>query len=166
MPQLPRPALVAARDGQQRRARRRRHELGRQQRIADEVRNDRASQQQRLAHGHLEPRGAQPLLAALEAGLERLGSVITLEQRALALELALERKDAALDRLERLIAASPQPAQLCYQRGELLESLGRTQAARESYRAGLAALDRLPPGRLRAPAFSELYARLQAAQDP
>lgn len=121
-----------------------------------------------LAHAQAFESAGRPAdaLAALEAGLERLGSVITLEQRALALELALERKEAALDRLERLIAASPQPAELCYQRGELLESMGRTQAARESYRAGLAALDRLPPGRLRAPAFTELHARLQAAQDP
>jgi tetratricopeptide (TPR) repeat protein len=118
-----------------------------------------------LAHAQELERDRRPAdaLAALEAGLRRLGSVITLERRALALELGLGRKEAALSRLDRLIAASPQPAEWCYQRGELLESLGRKQAAEESYRAGLAALARLPPGRLKTPALRELRKRLQAA---
>ena len=100
-------------------------------------------------------------LATLETGLARLGSIITLEQRALELEIDGSHDAAALRRLERLIAQSAQPADLWLRKGELLDRLGHAAEANACYRAGLAALADLPESKQSVPALRQLAQRLR-----
>lgn len=117
-----------------------------------------------LAHADLLERAGlrAQALASVQAGLARLGSIVTLEHRALALEIADGHHDAALARLERLIAHSPQPAVLWRERGRLFERLGRRSEAKRCYAAGLAALAELPPSRRNTRALRQLTAQLEA----
>lgn len=116
-----------------------------------------------LAHAELLERAGRraEALATVQAGLARLGSIVTLEQRALALEVAAGQHEAALSRLARLIEHTAQPAALWQQRGKLLAQLGRMDEAKQCYVAGLAVLARLPTNKRDTPALRELSAQLE-----
>jgi tetratricopeptide (TPR) repeat protein len=117
-----------------------------------------------LVHAELLERAGRraEALATVQAGLVRLGSIITLEQRALALEVAAGQLEAALSRLARLIEHTAQPAALWQQRGRLLAQLGRMDEAKQCYATGLAILARLSAHKRDAPALRELRAQLEA----
>jgi hypothetical protein len=101
-------------------------------------------------------------LAALALGEARLGSVVTLQRRALALEVQAGRHGAALARVERLRAASVQPAPWLLEKARILAAQGDGAGARQAARDGLDAIARLPEGRRRVPAMQELAASLRA----
>jgi tetratricopeptide (TPR) repeat protein len=108
--------------------------------------------------GHLDE-----ALGGLEEGLERLGSPVTLEVAALDLEERLGRTDAALARLDRLVASSAQPAWWLVRKGEILEQAERFEEARIAFRSAAEALERLPLARRRATAFAELGEQVRAS---
>ena len=102
-------------------------------------------------------------LAALDDGLRRLGSIVTLELAAMELELSRARYDAALARVDRLAAASARKEQWLLQRGEILERAGRPAEAREAFAAALNAVESLPAARRRTRAAEEVETRSRRA---
>ena len=102
-------------------------------------------------------------LAALDEGIRRLGSIVTLELAALELELSRARHDAALARVDRLAAASPRKEQWLVQRGEILERAGRPAEAREAFAAALKAVETLPEARRRTRAVEDVESRARSA---
>lgn len=99
------------------------------------------------------------------ACLARAGGVPALEEAALAIERAAGRHEAALARLDRLVAAGP-AAQWLAERGDLLRSLGREVEARAAYEAAVVALAALPDSRRATAAADALATRLATALDP
>ncbi|HEX9793638.1 MAG TPA: hypothetical protein VGC54_06605 [Planctomycetota bacterium] len=95
-------------------------------------------------------------LAGLDAGLERCGAVPALLFEAIELEAALGRRDAALARVDALLATAPKSAEPHARRAALCEQFGRLDDAAGAWRACLAALDALPERRANAPAARRL----------
>lgn len=98
----------------------------------------------------------------LRNGIEKLGSIASLETAALDIEIKLKQNDDALTRLDRLIAAANRPEAWLERRGDLLTSLTRTADARESYDRALKAIESLPPARRGDKSTRERAARLAA----
>jgi tetratricopeptide (TPR) repeat protein len=88
-----------------------------------------------------EPRAA---LRALDGGMARVGRVASLELAAIDLETALGRWDAAVRRLDVLLAATPANPAWIARRGELLAAAGRRDAARAELQHALAVLAARP----------------------
>lgn len=104
-------------------------------------------------------------LRGLDAGLDTLGPLVTLQLYAIDLELARDRPGAALARLDRMLGqAGANPAWLA-RRGEILELAGRPGEAKEAYASSLVALERLVPSRRQTKAMDELTARVRIALD-
>lgn len=99
-------------------------------------------------------------VSALDAGMARIGRVVSLELPAIDLEVELGRYDAALGRLDGLLArGAPNPAWVA-RRGEILEKAGKKAEARAEYERALAIIARRSPDR-RAKAFDDLKRRLE-----
>ena len=101
-------------------------------------------------------------LAAIERGLRQLGSVPSLEDAALDLEVAAGSFDAALARLDRQAAASARKERWHYRRGLVLAKAGRTAPAGDAFRAGLAEIEKLSPQLRDARASHALAEQLRA----
>ncbi len=106
-------------------------------------------------------RGAEAL-RGLDEGMKRLGPVLTLQLRAIDLELARTNYAAALSRLDPVIAQSPRKESGLARKGEILQQAGRAEEARESFTAALKAVESLPPQHRRARAMVRLENRLRA----
>lgn len=74
-----------------------------------------------------DPAGA---LAALNRGIADLGQVISLEVKALELEEAMQRHDAALERIESMLARPGRKDSLLSRKAAVLIAAGRTREAR------------------------------------
>lgn len=107
--------------------------------------------------------GVKEALASLEGGLRRLGSIVTLENAALDLEIKAGEVEAALARIERLSSAAPRKEQWLARRGEVLEGAGRTKEALEAFKAAQAAADTMPDHRRQTAAFMALSAQIESA---
>ncbi len=79
-------------------------------------------------------------LAALDAGIQSLGPLVSFEVPAFELERSLGQNAAALRRLDRLAGNVPRMDGWLLARGQVLRASGRTDDARIAYRG---ALDRL-----------------------
>jgi len=90
------------------------------------------------------PANPSHVLAGLNEGLARLGPVVALLDRAIALDLKLGRLDSALARLDILIASSERKESILKRRGDLLATSGRTAEARAAYQSALVEIQRLP----------------------
>jgi tetratricopeptide (TPR) repeat protein len=86
----------------------------------------------------------EKILTGLDEGLARLGPVVALSDRAIALELQLGHTDAALARLDALTARAERKDALLKRRGDLLAASGRLPAARAAYLSALNELQGLP----------------------
>ncbi len=104
-------------------------------------------------------------LGGLEEGIGRLGPVVTLELRALELEEKLGRVDAAVARIDRLMADAKRKETWLVRKGDVLRRAGRAKEAAESYRAALAALETLPPNVRASKAMQDLEKQARAALD-
>lgn len=112
-----------------------------------------------LERAGLAPQPAQALLG-IEDGLERIGPVHVLLQRAYELEIELGRFSQALLRLDQLMSGSERKEAWLKRRGDLLAKSGRPKEALQSYHDAMAAISRLP-GWLRAdPTLTQLSAEL------
>ncbi|MBL9199871.1 MAG: hypothetical protein JNL39_05150, partial [Opitutaceae bacterium] len=105
-------------------------------------------------------------LRTLEEAIARLGSIVTLHQRALALEEATGRIDDAAARLARLAAESERPENWHRRRGDLLARAGRAAEARSAYAAGLDAIAALPAWLRASPDTVRLAAELAQLAAP
>jgi tetratricopeptide (TPR) repeat protein len=114
-----------------------------------------------LAHegdGHV-----REALRGLDAGMEKLGPIVTLQLYAIDLELTDNRYDAALARLETIVRQSPRQELWLARRGEMLEQAGRPAQARLAYQQALAAIESLPAHARRIRATVDLEGRIHAA---
>jgi tetratricopeptide (TPR) repeat protein len=101
----------------------------------------------------------QVALNGLDEGLSRLGPVVALASRAIEIELAQGRVDAALVRLDRLASSASRQETWLARRAEILEDSGRRAEARAAYAGALAEIERLPVRRRATPAMAQLESR-------
>ena len=85
--------------------------------------------------------GAAGAIRVLEAGLERWPRAWNLASRLVDLEAQAGRYDAALARLDAVIAVAARPERLLAQRGDQLARAGRPWEAREAWTVALAGLE-------------------------
>ncbi len=83
-------------------------------------------------------------LAGLDEGVTKLGPVPTLQLAAIALELRRQGFDAALQRLDTILASSERKERWLLRRGEILELAGRPAEAVTAYNAAREAFEALP----------------------
>ena len=88
---------------------------------------------------------AAKALAVIDAGIERLGKISSLQLRAAELEVRLGKTADALARMDRLIAEAARKEALLFHKGQLLEEAGDPVAARASYLTAQTALEALSP---------------------
>lgn len=103
-------------------------------------------------------------LAVLEEGLRRLGSLVVLEDATLDHELQLGRIDAALGRLDRLLASAPRKETLLARKAAVLEAADRREQAAAVRAQALAAIDALPEAKRKVPAMRRLADDLRQAK--
>jgi tetratricopeptide (TPR) repeat protein len=101
-------------------------------------------------------------LVALDRAMSRIGMVPTLQLAAVDLALELGRTDDALQRLDLLLAQSPNHPLWVSRRGQVLERAGRTEEARAAYRDALGQL-RARSARSRSRRLSALEGELRGA---
>jgi predicted Zn-dependent protease len=99
-------------------------------------------------------------VASLDAGINKLGSLVTLQLPAIDLEIEQEHYDDALRRLDQLTALSPRKETWLKRRGEILLKAGRDQEALEAFENALEAMEKLPPARRFVPAMQALETKL------
>ena len=104
---------------------------------------------------------ATEALAGLDEGLAKIGPLPSLQLLAIEIETRRKGFDAALSRLDTLVAASERKETWLARRGDLLQQAGRIADARAAYRSAGAAIDSLPSGRQRTLAMVELRRELQ-----
>ena len=101
-------------------------------------------------------------LRGLDEGLGRLGPIPALQLYAIDLEVVRRGYDAALARLDAVMAQSPPSGPWLARRGEVLERAGRPSDARVAYEQALA--DLASPGRKRRTgASAQLESQVRAA---
>lgn len=89
----------------------------------------------------LEPSAA---LRAVEEGITRLGPLVVLQLRAIALEESLGRIDDAARRIDQIAAGSERPELWLRRKGDLLARASRPKEAATAYAAALTAVAALP----------------------
>jgi len=104
-------------------------------------------------------------VAALDHGLTRIGLVPSLALPALDLELEIGRADAALRRIDALLATNARNELWLARRGEVLDRLGRNDEARVARAGALAAIQSRPDGR-RGSRSASLERELRSALAP
>jgi hypothetical protein len=82
-------------------------------------------------------------LDGLDAGLQKLGQLVSLQLFAIDLELKKKRFNHALHRLKLIEEKSPRKETYLTLRGEILEKAGRTDEAYEAYTNALSTIQNL-----------------------
>ncbi len=121
---------------------------------------DRARELRAAGHPFLE-RAVQ----GLDEGLARLGSLVTLEQLALELELEGRAYEAALTRVGRLLRDASRTETWLVRKGEILERAGRPSEATATFEAAWEAWLRVPAGRRLSRAMVSLERRIHAGRE-
>ncbi len=102
-------------------------------------------------------------LNGLDAGIARLGPLVTLLQYATAIERSDGRHQQALERIDTLPdMIRLQPTWLAI-RGDILRDIGDIEQAQATYRAGLETIKTYPPARRNSRATVVLETRLRAS---
>jgi predicted Zn-dependent protease len=117
----------------------------------------------------LEKLGKRHFLRAvrgLDEGIRRIGSIVTLETRAIDLEVRMSRWPAALARVDRLLAQQPRKDVWLARKAEILELAGEPRRAAAVRTQALAEHDRLPPTVREQPMSVDLRKRLVVANEP
>lgn len=83
-------------------------------------------------------------LAALDAGIERIGPIVTLVDAAIVLELERKNFEGALRRVAAAMAKAPRREAWLVRQGDILVQCGHAGEAAAAYRAALAAIEELP----------------------
>jgi len=104
-------------------------------------------------------------LKGLDEGVQKLGPLVTLNLYAMDLETENGRYDAALKRLDDVMAKAPRKETWLERRGNILRQAGKPAEAREAYQAALEAMKTLPPTRRNVPAMLDLEKRLRSNID-
>jgi tetratricopeptide (TPR) repeat protein len=80
----------------------------------------------------------------LDEGIKTLGPLVTLQLYAIELDLSCTNYDSAVARLDTIIKQSARKENWLLKRGDVLLRAGKTEAARESYRKAIEAIQALP----------------------
>lgn len=105
----------------------------------------------------------QTALGGLDAGLSKLGPVVTLQLYAIRLEEKRGNFSAALKRLDLILERSPRKDTWLARRGQILERAGQPAEALEAYARALEEIRQLPDARRTTPATAESRNRLREA---
>ena len=98
-------------------------------------------------------------LAGLDRAIQRFGPLATLEDEAIALELALGHPDSALARLDRIGSQLERKETVLLRRADILAIAGRNDEAIAAFRTGLEAIAALPERQRSAGPVRELETR-------
>jgi tetratricopeptide (TPR) repeat protein len=101
----------------------------------------------------------------LESGMQRLGAIATLQTLAIEVELKLQRFDAALKRVDSLVAQAERKETWMARRGEILALAGRRAEAAQAYTEALSSIELLPAPLRNTRATIQLEKRLRTAAD-
>jgi len=116
-----------------------------------------------LARALAAERQVEEALRALDEGIKKLGPILQLQGYALELELGRKNTDAALARLETILARAMRKESWFARRADILLQEGRTAEARNSYEAALVAIKRLPGRLQQSPSMVKLQTHINAA---
>ena len=105
-------------------------------------------------------------LHSLDEGINRLGPIILLHEKALQLELAENDLEAALHRVDQILQVAARKENWLVRRGDILMLLNRDMEAQVSLKSALKAIDALPPVLQKGPNVLQLinHARTSLAQ--
>jgi tetratricopeptide (TPR) repeat protein len=82
-------------------------------------------------------------LRGLDEGIKALGPIVTLQVRAIEVDLVRTNYDSAVTRLDTIINQSARKENWLLKRGDVLLRAGKTEAASESYRKAIEAIQAL-----------------------
>lgn len=99
-------------------------------------------------------------LNVLEQGMQRLGSLPILIDKAIAVNRNAGRFDAALAQLDSLLAQGQRLPELYHRKGRILTEAGRTEEARQAFQSALSTIEQIPPARQNSAAMQELRAKI------
>lgn len=102
-------------------------------------------------------------IRGLDEGLARLGPLVTLEEKAIELELQRSHYDDALNRLDRLCEPLPRKETCLVRRGGILEAAERLDEARHDFTRAIDSITKLPLRHRATGAMQELQARAEQA---
>lgn len=105
----------------------------------------------------------QTALRGLDAGLSKLGPVVTIQLYAIRLEQKRGNFSAALKRLDLILERSPRKDTWLARRGQIFELAGRRAEALQAYERALEEIRRLPEARRSTPATAESQTWLREA---
>ena len=109
-----------------------------------------------------EGQGAEAL-RSLDEGIKKLGPIVPLQGYAVDLELGRKNNEAALARIETILARALRKESWFARQGDILLEAGRAPEARRLYAAALAAVNRLPGRLQQGPSMVKLQAHVNAA---
>ena len=99
----------------------------------------------------------------LDAGMDRLGKIPTLETAAIDIEVKQKRFDSALKRVDRLIREAQRKEAWQVLRADVLVKAGRKSEARQSYQDSLASIESLPSRLRTLQVMQDLEKKVRAA---
>ena len=100
-------------------------------------------------------------IKGLDEGIQNMGPLVTLQLYAMDLESENGRYDAALKRVDSVMAKAPRKETWLERRGNILRQAGKPEEAKKAYQSALDAMKTLPPGRRNVPAMVDLEKRLR-----
>jgi tetratricopeptide (TPR) repeat protein len=92
---------------------------------------------------------ADAALSSVNAAMQRVGSLATLEMEALNLEVQLKRYDDAVTRLDRLMAGAQRKETYLARKAAVLRQAGKSEMAQRCYAEALEAIVALPENQRR-----------------
>lgn len=116
-----------------------------------------------LAQVFCEDKQDEEALRVLDEGVRRLGPVVTLQVLGIDIELKQKKYDAALARLDTIIAQAARKENWYAQRGDIELLAGRPAEAQQAYEDCLTAITRLPVRLQTLPPIMNLKARVKAS---
>lgn len=108
------------------------------------------------------PEHRETALGILDEGISRLGPLPVLQETAVDIELQAGRTDAAVKRLDALVAQGQGKERWLRRKGEVLLHAARTVEARRAFEAALSAIEALPPARRNTRALRELEREIRS----
>jgi len=118
-----------------------------------------------LADSYLIAKNYSGAINSLDMGIDRLSPITSLDQKALEIELQNNLVEQALKRLDNLIEYSPQKERWLYKKGQILESQGKYEEAKNSYLKALSYYNSRPPKRRSIPVLIRLKKNIDLALD-
>ncbi|SHH67207.1 tetratricopeptide repeat protein [Massilia sp. CF038] len=103
-------------------------------------------------------------LRSLDEGMQKLGRLTVLQNKAISLNVASSAWDDALQRLDAMIVQGQGLPELYLRKARILIAAERQGTAREAVQAGLASIDQIPQARRETPAMNQLRTELLALQ--